>query len=83
VTPEYIRQLADLGYRDIPPATIVRMKMFGVTPAYVRNANDRANAKLSPEQLIKRRTTGFAPYNYSDRWPRESRRNERRNDRDD
>jgi hypothetical protein len=39
VTPEFIQELADAGYRNIPVQKLIEMKIHGVDAEFVKKMN--------------------------------------------
>ena len=40
VTPEFIKGMSDLGYKDVPLDDLVKMRIHGVTPEYIKQMRD-------------------------------------------
>lgn len=61
VTPEYIRNLAELGYRNLPLEVYVGLRDHGVTPEYIRDMKAAGYTDLSLDELKALRTSGINP----------------------
>ncbi len=53
--------MAALGYHDLKPETLIRLRIFGITPDYARAFADRGAGSPSTEQLVKLRIAGIGP----------------------
>ena len=59
VTPEFINELAALGYKNIPASKLIEMKIFGVTPDYIRKLEGTGYKGVPVETMIKMRMSGL------------------------
>lgn len=60
VTEGYIRELAAVGYKNLPVNTLIDMKKLGVSASFVREMADFGYGKLSSEELIDFRRHGVS-----------------------
>lgn len=60
VNPEYVREMANLGYRDLSAEDLVRFRIHGVTPAYARDLNGYGYHP-SAEDIVRFRIHGVTP----------------------
>jgi hypothetical protein len=58
VTPDYVQSIRDLGYTNLTPAELVRMRDHGVTASFVRRVKELMKESPSAEQLIRMRSHG-------------------------
>jgi hypothetical protein len=58
VTPEYIDEMADLGYPSLTPEQLIELRSQGVDSDYVRELADVGYRDLSTEQLVELRSQG-------------------------
>jgi SHOCT-like protein len=61
VTPEYIRSLAEFGYRNLPLEVYVGLHDHGVTPEYIREMKAAGYTDLTLDELKALRTSGINP----------------------
>ncbi len=61
VTPEYIDELEELGYKDLTADQLLSLRSQGVDPEYVKSLTELGYEKLSPEQLVSLRAQGVDP----------------------
>ena len=78
VTPEFIREMRDLGFKGIEHDDLVACKIHGVTPAYVRDMraqgwdlslDDYEASRIhgvTPQFAAKMRRLGYADLSYDD-----------------
>lgn len=59
-TPELVRELRELGFRDIPAHELVSLRIHGVTPDYIRRMR-AGGADPSLRDLISSRIHGATP----------------------
>jgi beta-lactamase regulating signal transducer with metallopeptidase domain len=60
VTPEYIDELAALGYPSLTPDELIALSSQGVGPDYVRELAEQGYRDLSPDQLMTLRAQGVS-----------------------
>jgi beta-lactamase regulating signal transducer with metallopeptidase domain len=60
VTPEYIDELAALGYPSLTPDELIALSSQGVGPDYVRELAEQGYRELSPDQLMMLRSQGVS-----------------------
>ena len=58
VTPQYVKEIQTLGYKDIDADALVAFRVHGVTPAYIRSINESAGGRLSADDVIETRIFG-------------------------
>ena len=61
VTPDFLQQLAALGYRDFSADDLVNLSIHGVSADYLRRLSQSGMARLSADQLVHLRIAGFEP----------------------
>jgi hypothetical protein len=61
VTPEYIREMRTLGFRDITAEDLVASRIHGVTPAYLREVRAAGWTTATLEDLQSTRIHGATP----------------------
>jgi beta-lactamase regulating signal transducer with metallopeptidase domain len=61
VTPEYIDDLAALGYPSVSWDELISLRSQGVTPQYVKGLRETGYTGLSPDQLVALRSQGVTP----------------------
>jgi len=57
VSPEYLRELADAGYRGVPADQLVQFRIHGVNGGFIREAVGRYG-KLSADDLVQLKIRG-------------------------
>ena len=57
VSPEYVRQLQELGYRHVPVDSLVSMRIHGVSIDYVKKMKNR-HGDVSVDELVNMRIHG-------------------------
>lgn len=60
VTPELVRELRSLGYKDISSEDLVSTRIHGVTPDYIRQMRD-AGWNLTMDEFVASRIHGATP----------------------
>ena len=58
ITPDYVRGLADLGYKGIELPLLIGLRSQGVTPEYVRGLKAAGYEGLPAPLLIELRSHG-------------------------
>jgi hypothetical protein len=58
VTPEFIRSLGALGYRNVPIETLTEMRIFKVTPEFIQSLRDAGYEAVPVEKLVEIRMSG-------------------------
>jgi beta-lactamase regulating signal transducer with metallopeptidase domain len=61
VTPEYIDDLAALGYPTLSWDQLIAMRSQGVSAEFIRGLAEAGHAKLTPDQLTALRSQGVTP----------------------
>jgi hypothetical protein len=57
VTPEFVRQIRDLGFRDVSVDGLVAMRIHGVTTEFARRVKERAPG-VTVDELVSMRIHG-------------------------
>ena len=52
VTPEFIKELKELGYGGLSEERLVQFKIHGVTPEFIRDVRAAGFKDMSPEDLV-------------------------------
>jgi hypothetical protein len=52
VTPEFVRELKELGYGGLERRQLVRMRIHGVDPAFIREVHKAGFKDLTPDELV-------------------------------
>lgn len=60
VTPEYIDEMAALGYPSLTADELIALRSQGVGPEYVQALAEQGYRELSPEQLVMLRSQGVS-----------------------
>ena len=50
--PQYVKDLKDLGYTNVPVEDLVRMRIHGVTPQFIRDVNAAGFKNMSADDLV-------------------------------
>jgi hypothetical protein len=60
VTPEFIKELQSLGFRNVPAKLLISMRVWIVTPEFIRRrqANGMKPSITSIERMIQMRVRG-------------------------
>lgn len=58
VTSSYVRQMSELGYDNLAPSILIRLRNNNVTPSFVRRLQRQGLKDLTPEALIDHRGHG-------------------------
>ena len=58
VSPRFIEQLAELGYRGIAADDLVQMRIFGVTPEFIRSVGRGGAGRVPVSRLVQMRILG-------------------------
>jgi hypothetical protein len=61
VGPDFLQQMAALGYRDLSADDLVSLSIHGVSADYVRRLEQNGMSRLSADQLVRLRLAGFEP----------------------
>jgi hypothetical protein len=61
VTPQYIRDMAALGYGRLTADQLVSMRIHGVTADYVRALHSQGLRPSSADQIVRLRISGYRP----------------------
>jgi hypothetical protein len=61
VTPEFVRELKELGYEGLAAGLLVEMRSHGVTPEFIRDVQEAGYRRPAPEDLIQLRDHGVEP----------------------
>ncbi|RNI26461.1 M56 family metallopeptidase [Rufibacter latericius] len=61
ITQEYVQQLQELGYKDLPLNKMMEAKIHGVTPAFVEGLRKAGFDKLSLDKVIQAKIHGITP----------------------
>ena len=61
VTPEFVRQTRELGFKDLSIDDLVKMRIHRVTPEYIKAIRDLGYANVTVDQLVKLRIHGVTP----------------------
>jgi beta-lactamase regulating signal transducer with metallopeptidase domain len=61
VTPEYVDEMAALGYPSLSWDQLIQLRSQGVGPEYVRGLAAAGYAHLTPDQLVSLRSQGVSP----------------------
>jgi hypothetical protein len=54
----YIREMEDVGYRDLSPQRLSEFRFHGIDAEFVRKAASEGYQDLSPEELVELKITG-------------------------
>ena len=52
VTSQYVKELKDLGYSNVPAEDLVRMRIHGVTPQFIKDVNAAGFKNMSADDLV-------------------------------
>ena len=63
---EYIRDVRELGFVDIPFSKLVELGIHHVTPGFIREAREILGEGTSIDKLIEMRIHGISPQTYND-----------------
>ena len=58
VTPDFVREVNALGYRDVAAADLVAMRIHGVSPRWMRTQLAQGGARPGIDELVQRRIHG-------------------------
>ena len=61
VTPDYVRELQQLGYRGLTAGMLIELRSHGVSAEYARQMREAGFRDLTPEELIGLRSQGVQP----------------------
>lgn len=61
VTPDYVEEMAKLGYAALSAEQLVELRTSGVTPDFVRGLADQGLSRLSASSLVQLRIHGVTP----------------------
>ena len=53
-----VKDLSDLGYKDLAIADLVKLRIHGVTPAYIKQMRDAGYGGIKIEKLVQFRIHG-------------------------
>ena len=70
VTPEYIDEMAALGYPSLTPEQLIELRSQDVGPDYVRELAEAGYRDLSPDQLVALRVRRACRPTSRERWSR-------------
>ena len=59
MTPDYIEDMADIGFTDLSIRELRRMKDHGVSASFVRRMRDRGFKDLMIDELVRLKNHGF------------------------
>ncbi len=60
-TPEFVRSLQTLGYRNVPSDDLVAFRIHGVTPEFIRGMQAHGFNDVSGDRLVSFRIHGVTP----------------------
>jgi hypothetical protein len=61
VTPDFLREMADLGYSGLTLRELIALRNYGVTPEYIRELGHLELGDLSIEEITRLRAHGVDP----------------------
>lgn len=61
ITPEYVKSLQDMGYKNLTPRSIMTMHAMGITPEFLREFDALGYTHLSQQQVIAFKQRGVTP----------------------
>jgi hypothetical protein len=53
VSPQFIRELKELGYGDVREEQLVRFRIHGVTPDFIREVRSAGFKNMTPDDLVE------------------------------
>jgi hypothetical protein len=66
IRPEYIREMRELGFVDIPFDQLIELGIHHVTPGFVQDARRVLGEEVSIDKLIEMRIHGLAAKTFRD-----------------
>jgi hypothetical protein len=55
ITPEYVNEIRQMGFRNLTLERLVELKIFKVTPEFVNDVRAAGFASVTPQQLVNLR----------------------------
>ena len=59
VSPDFVREMGELGYQDLPASRWIEMRIHGVGPDFVRKLEARGHTGVPARKLIEMRIHGY------------------------
>ena len=61
VTPDFIREMRDLGFKNLDTEDLVQMRIHGVTSSFVKEIRSLGYTDLDVDDFVKMRIHGVTP----------------------